>query len=244
MSNIFQAADKADTGKKRAFAGWKSTIRFDSPKLQSQVPIRYGKVDVEPLIDVEGEILKVGPNGQPVESHWKKVHYENGQEITEEQIRKVQKVDDQLVDVVDLPRTQTISISEQRPIEECTLDENDPTVSLGTCIPVEDINKYVAESMNEVWAEDSFGVLRLAEYLEKERLALFFPYCYGRGLKIYTVTGYPFRVEAKLFLLMRMNIGQMILRHPIQVQQGQPQETKRLVLATPRLVRKKAQPTL
>lgn len=240
MSNPFELVKEAatQTPKKREWSGFKAKLRFLSQELTGDLEIRYGKAEVEPLLDVEGQLEKVGPKGLPVKANWEKHFFEGDEEISEDGIRFLQTQEDgSKLEVSPLDRTDTIEIQEGRPLEECTLDGEK---ALGTTVPREDVDKYAPESTYEIWADQSWGLLRLSEYLEKQKLAAFFPFTFGRGFKIYTVTVYPIRFNGDLYLLMVMTAGEKKLKHPIRRAEGVVKEEKKLILVAPKLKAKKA----
>jgi hypothetical protein len=144
---------------------------------------------------------------------WERKVFEGDQEISERDIRYFQKTPEGEVEVEvePLDRTTELEIQEQRSLEETTLDGSK---SLGTTIPIEQREGYVAESTYEMWGDTA--LLRLAEYLEKERLAMIFPFSFGRGFKIYTAVAYPLREDGNLYLIMALNTGRRILKHPLK----------------------------
>lgn len=237
-TNPFELAkqEAAKAPAKRQWAGWKGKLRFNSQELTGNIEFRYGKVATEALLDVEGQLEKVGPKGLPVTSKWEKHFYEGTDEISEDVIRFLQTQEDGTkLEVSPLERTDTIEVQEGRAMEECTIDGD---LGLGTVIPREDVDKYAPESTYEIWGDD-WGLLRLAEYLEKHRLALFFPYTFGRGFKIHEVTVYPIRYNGDLYLVMVMNSGQKRLKHAIKTLEAAPREERKVILVAPKLKARK-----
>jgi hypothetical protein len=57
--------------------------------------------------------------------------------------------------------------------------------------------------------------------------------------KIYTATLYPIRFDGELYLLMVLNTGEKILRHPIKAEKIEEVEKKKIVLTVPKLKTKK-----
>ena len=240
MSNPFELVKQAAAPAKREFAGFKARLLFSSREFTTNIGIRYGKVEVEPLLDVEGQLEKVGPKGQPIRGAWEKHFYEGEEEITENEIRHLQVQEDGTkIEVSPLDRTGVIEVQDARAIEECTVDGEK---SFGTTITREDVNKYATDSVYSIWGDDVWdeaSLLRLAEeVLEKQKLALFFPFTFGRGFKIYTATAVPVRVNGDLYLMLLMNTGEMKLKHALR-RAVEVKEERRVVLVAPRLRAKK-----
>lgn len=198
--------------------------------------MRYAKVDVEPLLDVEGGLEKVGPNGLPVRTTLERHTFEGDQEISDSQAKWMQTQEDGTkMEVQPLERTASVDIREERSLEEVTLDAK---ASYGTTIPRESVSKYATDSVYSMWADEGWA-LRLAEYLEKQKLAALFPFTFGRGFKIYTCTAYPIRMGSKVYLLVHFNTGEILLRHPLDAGPATAEEPqKRVILVAPRLRKK------
>lgn len=215
----------------REFAGWKLPIKVEVEGLIIETEARYKKVDVEPLIDLEGEIEKVGPRGKPVkgsmEWHW--YEGEDKVEISEKDIKYVQKMPDgSVVEVEPLQRVNEVHV-EEKPIEEITIDGQ---TAIGTLVPRHMVENFAPESTYEVWG----NLLRLAEYLEKNNLAIMFPWTFGRGFKITTALMYPVRVGEKVYMVMVLATGIKKFSKPLV---GQTEEIKKPTIAKP-LLKKKA----
>jgi hypothetical protein len=145
IENLLKATpDKSKEG----FKGWKAQFRFTGNGLVLNTEIRYAKAESEPLIDLEGQLEKVGPRGLPVISKWEKHYYEGEQggemvEITENEIRYLQTQEDgSKVEVSPLQRVDTIDVQEGRTIEEVTLDGK---MSYGTTITRENVDRFTPE---------------------------------------------------------------------------------------------------
>ena len=182
------AGEAKPEGRKRA-GGNIAVLRFtnpsSSPPMTLMAEVRHKEIEVEPLLDLESGIQRVGPNGSPIVSHREDHYYELDKEIVKEEIRYIQMIDGRQEVVGKLSMTNTLDILEGRPLEECTLlDESDKVhKALGTTIPREDVSRYAPEAIHAVWPKDdtqAWGIYQLAEYLEKQRIALFFPYTHGK----------------------------------------------------------------
>lgn len=186
------AGEVAKATKKRA-GGNIAVLRFtnpsSSPPLTLMAEVRHKEIEVEPLLDLETGIQRVGPNGQPIVSHREDHYYELNKEIVKEEIKYVQMIDGKQETVAKLSMTNVLDILEGRPFEECTIvDESDEVhKSLGTTIPREDVSRYAPEAIHAMWPKDdsqAWGLYQLAEYLEKQRIALFFPYTHGMDIPL------------------------------------------------------------
>ena len=92
---------------------------------------------------------------------------------------------------------------------------------------------------------DAFALKALVEKLEKEKLALYFPHIFRKGLTIHLAVAYVVRLDGRVYLIMRTFGGSTIWAHPIEaVPSAATVEKKIVVLAKPVLRRKTAQGSL
>ena len=248
MSNIFGIADKeAEQGpKKRQFAGFKVALRFNDPNgISVNTELRYGKMDVEPPFSTEG-IGKVGPHGGKLRysrGEWKT--YEqmpDGKEveISDDEVQYYQEIDGQKTQVAPLDATKTWDILTDRAIEESTLDGQN---SLGTLIPREKIDEFGPDKERGsalYWITgDALSLRALVEKMEKERLALYFPHVFRRGLTVHLTVLYPVRLKNAVYLVARTFGGTTIWNKPLIESTKVAEVEKRVaVLARPVLRRK------
>ena len=247
--NLVESGPQGTEGekKKRASGGNIATLRFTNPSSNPPMTlmtlVRHKEIEVEPLLDLESGIQKVGPNGKPVISRREDHYYEElNKEILKEEIRYVQMIDGKQETVAKLSMTNTIDITEGRPLEECTIVDESEEVhkSLGTTIPIEDVSRYAPEAIHAAWPKDdtqAWSLYKLAEYLEKNRIALFFPYTHGNGFRIHSTTVYPIRFDGQLYLVWSNNKGEMLFKYPLRANEAMETAPERKVamLATPRL---------
>lgn len=212
----------------REFAGWKLPIRVETENLTIDTEARYKKVEVEPILDLEGEIMKVGRKGLPVKTKVEWKYYEGDEEISEKDIRFVQKMPDgSVVEVEPLSRIDSVEIRDM-PMDNVVIDDNK---SYGTFVPRHIIDNFAQESTYEVWG----NLVKLAEYLEKHNLAIMFPFTFGRGFKITTALIYPVRIGNNLHLIMVLSSGVRKLSKPLI---GVVEEVKKPAMSKPILKRK------
>lgn len=189
VANLIKGAGE-QKGKK-PFAGWNVALAINLPGFTATLLGKYAKIEAQPLIDLEAGIQKLGPTGKSVESHWEKHFYEAGVEIQESQIKAMQLNPEtgQMEEVGDLPRTESIDVG-QRQFEDCTLDESNMKNSLGCLIPRDWVEKFEAENTNTMWGKGHFDkpFIQLAEYLETQKCAAFFPYTFGKDISARTVS--------------------------------------------------------
>ena len=225
----------ATAAKQREFAGWKLKLTYRSQAAAVTTDLRYAKVEAEPLIDLESEVKKLNRETlRPVKEKWSKTVVEideSGQErpIDETLIGYFQEIDGQLTEVSKLERTNEVEVNEED--QNCTIEDKK---AYGTTIPISQVLEYVTESTYEVWGEDSTAKM-LAEVLEKEGVALLFPFTFGAGFKIYTATLYPIRIDGNLHLIMNLNTGRRILKHPLTAAAAAVAKKPKPILAKPKL---------
>lgn len=209
---------------------------FLGDKFSGTFDVAFHEADVDRLLELEGQVVKVGPNGHPVETRRPYVNLEDGVEIQSSQVVKKLRYEDGTEDpYADLPKTKTFDIDEKRQISECNLRAEDPTVTYGTVIPREDVEKYAVEKVHEEWEKSPSGYRKLVDYLEQNRLALLYPYCFGRGRNLYTVIAYPVRIESKLYVLKKFCTGQILYKHPIEAPANAAQSTTKVVMPALRI---------
>lgn len=209
--------DKAPEGGKRE-QNHKGKLFYESKQFSGVFDVSFHEAPVEPLLELEGRVVKLGPNGHEIETRRPYVNLEDGVEIKGEEIKKVLRYEDGSEDpFFNLPKTKVFRIVENRPISECTLDAKDPTVSYGTVIPQEEVEKYAVAKVGDEWEDKPAGYHGLAKYLEERGLALLYPYSFGNGRAVYTVLVYPVRIEGKLYVVKKYCTGQIVYRHPLEV---------------------------
>jgi hypothetical protein len=248
--NLVESGPRGTEGqekaKKKVSGGNIATLRFTNPSsnppMTLMTQVRHKEIEVEPLLDLESGIQKVGPNGEQVVSRREDHYYELNKEIVKEEIRYVQMIDGKQEPVAKLSMTNVLDITEGRPFDECTLVDESEEVhkSLGTTIPIEDVSRYAPEAIHAAWPKDdtqAWSLYKLAEYLEKNRIALFFPYSHGNGFKIHSTTVYPIRFDGQLYLVWSNNRGEMLFKYPLRANEAMETAPERKVamLATPRL---------
>jgi len=244
MSNPFDGLKTVDEGQKKEWLGWKLRINLNTSNLITYTEARYKSVEVLPLLDLESNLEKVGPHGHPVKKTWKEEYYEilpSGEAvpIPRNAIKYMQEIDGEKVPVSKLGKTEQVDISEGRAIEECTLTGDFGKNSLGTLITREDVDKYATSSVYTIFSDRQESALKtIADYLEKQRLALFFPFSHGNGFKIYTATAFPVRRNGQLFFLLLLHTGEMVFTKPILASE-KPVEEKVRQLAMPKLATKR-----
>jgi hypothetical protein len=168
-------------------------------------------------------------------------------EISDEDVKYFQEFEGKKVEVQPFDSTKTWDILAPRNLDECTLDG---PVALGTLIPLEKIDEFGPDKdrgSSLYWISgDAFALRALVGKLEKEKLALYFPHIFRKGLTIHLAVAYVVRIEGKVYLIMRTFGGSTIWSHPVsEVAAGAPTiEKKIVVLARPVLRRKATQGTL
>ncbi len=233
-----------DGRKAREFAGFKVRIVYSSPTgFHVESDARYSKADADAVFKVDG-VGKVGPNGFPVRysrGEWKTFEQtpDGEVEITNDQVRYLQTVDGQQVEVDAFDATKTWDIKEDRPVEECTLDG---PVALGTVIPRDRADQFGPDKedgskLYEVWGE---GLLALADKLEREKLALYFPHVFRRGMTIHLSVASVVRFDSTTYFTMRTYAGPVILKKALQQGVTQVQETTRKPMLIKPSIRKRA----
>lgn len=250
MTDIFQEVEKeaaSGQAKKRTFAGFKNQLRFNDGQISTNCEVRYAKLDVEPAFSAEA-VEKLGPHGG-------KIRYSRGEWKTFEQMpdgSEMEISDDEIKyfqsgsEVSPFDATKTWDINPARQIDECTLDG---ATSLGTLIPIENIDTFGPDKdrgSSLYWiAGDAFALKALIEKLEKERLALYFPHVFRKGLTIHLAVAYIVRLDGKVYLAMKTFGGSTIWSHPL-VETGTTTTVgkKIAVLAKPVLRRKQTQGSL
>ena len=230
LENLVSGAPKGRES--REFPGWKLPLKVEVEGLVIETEARYRKVEAEPLIDLEGEIEKIGPRGKPVkgtmEWHWYEGEGEERMEVQEKDVKYVQRMPDgSTVEIEQLQRVNEVELKD-RPMDEITLDGQK---TYGTLIPRHMVENFAPESTYEVWG----NILKLAEYLEKNNLAVVFPWTFGRGFKITTALMYPIRVGDKVHMVMVLATGIRKLSKPLI---GQAEEVKKPLIAKPLLKKK------
>lgn len=245
-SDPFELAKKVT--KQREWAGFKATLRFIDPATGTAIntEVRYGKLDIDPAFSAEG-VEKLGPHGG-------KIRYQRGEwktfeqmpdgsevEISEDDIKYYQSADASgKAEVSPFDATKVWDISEQRSIDECTLNGDK---ALGTLIPREKVDEFGPDKergSSLYWIDgDAVAFRALAEKLEKDRTALYFPLVLRNGLTIHLAAGYLVRIGGNMYMIMRTFGGSVIWSHPL-TEKAEPVavEKKTPVLAKPVLRRK------
>ena len=246
--NPFDMAEKeAEQGpKKRTFAGFKVALRFNDPNgISVNTELRYGKMDVDPPFSTEG-IEKVGPHGGRLRysrGEWKT--YEqmpDGKEveISDEEIQYFQENEGQKTQVAPLDATKTWDILASRPLDESTLDGQS---GLGTLIPREKIDEFGPDKERGsalYWITgDALSLRALVEKLEKERLALYFPHVFRRGLTVHLTVLYPVRLKNAVYLVARTFGGTTIWNKPLIESMKAAEAEKRVAVLARPVLRKK-----
>ena len=248
-SDPFELAKKVT--KKREWAGFKATLRFTDPATGTAIntEVRYGKMDIDPAFSAEG-VEKLGPHGGKIRyqrGEWKTLEKQpdgTEVEISEDDIKYYQNGEDgSKSEVSPFDATKIWEISEQRSIDECAL-ENEK--ALGTLIPREKIDEFGPDKekgSSLYWIDgDSVALRTLADKLEKEKMALYFPHVFRKGLTIHLAAGYLVRIGGGMYMIMRTFGGTVVWTHPLTAtaESITEEEKKVLVIAKPVLRRKKA----
>ena len=236
------------TKKTREFNGFKNRLRYTSPELTVDVEIRYATVDTEAVFKPEG-IRKTGPSGG--ELRWEKGSEEwkvfekqpdgTEKEIKQDEIKYYQEADGQTAEVEPFDSTKTIDIRSDRILDECNLDG---PVSLGSVIPegMEDNfgpDKEKGTKFYEIWAEQSSsGLYTLLEKLEKEKLKLFFPFVFRKGMSVHLCVAKIIRINGDTYMVMKTYAGPTQLKRPIKPSDHASVEPIKPLLAKPALRRK------
>lgn len=244
MTSIENLVSGQPEGRKpREFAGFKLRLVFRSHDVTIDTEARYAKSEPEQVFSAEG-VKKVGPNGHPIKysrGEWRTVEVQpdgSEVEVSDDQIKYLQDVDGQQVEVSPFDATKEWEIREERNQEECTLDG---PKSLGTCIPIEKIHELAPDKergsmLYEVWGE---GLRSLAEKLEREKLALYMPHVFRKGMTIHLAVAHIVRFNGKTYLIMRTFAGPMKLRKAVSESEAAKVEERKPILMKPVLMRKK-----
>ncbi len=245
-NNPFDMAEKeAEQGpKKRTFAGFKVALRFNDPNgISVNTELRYGKMDVDPPFSTEG-IEKLGPHGGRLRysrGEWKTYEVVDGKEveISDDEVQFYQEIDGQKQQVAPLDATKTWDVLASRPLDESTLDGQS---ALGTLIPREKIDEFGPDKdrgSSLYWVSgDALSLRALVEKLEKERLALYFPHVFRRGLTVHLTVLYPVRLNNAVYLVARTFGGTTIWNKPL-VESTKIAETEKKVVVLARPVLRK-----
>jgi len=247
-SDPFELAKKVT--KKREWAGFKATLRFTDPATGTAIntEVRYGKMDIDPAFSAEG-VEKLGPHGGKIRyqrGEWKTLEKQpdgTEVEISEDDIKYYQNGEDgSKSEVSPFDATKIWEISEQRSIDECML-ENEK--ALGTLIPREKIDEFGPDKekgSSLYWIDgDSVALRTLADKLEKEKMALYFPHVFRKGLTIHLAAGYLVRIGGGMYMIMRTFGGTVVWTHPLTATaESITEEEKRVVILAKPVLRRKA----
>lgn len=249
-SNISNLVEKPPQARKpREYAGRKSRLRYNSESLSVDVPIRYAPAISESIFKPEG-IRKTGPNGGDLRwergKEWKVFEIDGvtgkEQEIRADEVKYFQETEEGQIEVEPFDSTQIIDIKDGRALNECNLDG---PVTLGSVIPdnMEDNfgnDKEKGTKIYEIWAEQSStGLWQLLEKLEKEKLKLFFPFVFRKGMSVHLCVAKIVRLNGDVYMLMKTYAGPLVYKHAIKSTEGEAEkEVIKPLLAKPILRRK------
>ena len=142
--------------------------------------------------------------------------------INEDWVQYRQKIDGEEIAVEPFDRTEIIDIDEKRPLDQCGIDENNPKRVLGTVVPEhwEDNlgpDEEKGSKLYEIWTKlPNSALYRLIEKLEKERLKLYFPMVFRKGMTIHLCIAKVIRFNGDAYLVMKTYSGPVKLKRPIK----------------------------
>ncbi len=113
MTSPVELMDKvAPEGKKEV--AHKGKLLFESERFSGSFDVSFHEAPVEPLLELEGRVVKLGPNGHEIETRRPYINLEDGVEIKgDEMIKKILRYDDGSEDAFfNLPKTKVFRISD------------------------------------------------------------------------------------------------------------------------------------
>lgn len=158
------------------------------------------------------EAYKIGqPGGHTVVEGLKEI------EISPDTIKYQQDVDGVTQEVDPFEATKVWDIKEDRPLDQCTLDG---PIALGSVIPREKMDEFGPDkdsgsSLYKVWGDDQ-ALVALAEHLEKERIALYYPHVFRKGLTIHLACATIVRFNNTIYMIMKTFGGPVKLDRPLR----------------------------
>lgn len=231
--------------KAREFAGWKIRIRYATQNgFHIDTEARFAQCDVDPVFQVDS-IRKVGPNGgeiRYVRGEFKTIEKQpdgTEVEIPSDSIKYIQDVDGLPVEVEPFDAVKTWDIQEDRQMDECTIDG---PVALGTAIPLDKAEQFGPDKesgskLYGIWGDDTTALRALAERLEKEKLGLYYPHVFRKGLTIHLAVARPVRFDGTLYLVFKTFAGPVVYTKPL-AGTGKHLEPPKPILAKPVLKKK------
>lgn len=199
--------EKPSTKEGKEHAGWKLQLQVKLQELILDTEVRYKKILGKPLIEIEGEKQRVGPNGRAVRSEQKDAYFELDADgktwvpITEDQMKYIQHLPDGTVmEIEKLHRIEKLVIDD-RNVEEATIDDS---ITYGALVPKFMKSNFVEQDTYQLWG----NVLPLYNYLEKNQYSVLYPWTFGRGFKITTAFLTTLRLgENRMFMPMILHTG-------------------------------------
>ena len=254
LGDLVEGQPNANIRKAREFAGFKGRIRYTGHNFHMETDVRYSKVETDPAFELSG-VTKTGPNKLPIRwdrgGEWRVYEIQpdgSEKEITSDQVRYWQETEPgkEPTEINPLDATKVIDVSDSRPLEECTLDG---PISYGTLVPREKVNEFGpnrddGSKLYKLWGEDVAAysaLLGFSEMLDKERLAVYYPFVFRRGMTVHLVCGWPVRVNGNVYLHFMTFGGAIKLDKPLNVSNVPTKvEERKPILAKPMLKRKAA----
>ena len=232
-----------NTKKPRVYKGNKLQLSYNGDSLSVAMEVRYAKTATDAIFKPD-EMLKCGPNGG--ELRWDRggswgifEKQADGTEvaINNSDIKYYQEVDGQKVEVEPFDSTKSLEILEGRPLDQCTLDGEN---ALGSLMPDNMENNFGPDGekgtkLYEIWSEKGNpGLIRVLEKMEKDKVKLFFPFVFRKGMSIHLCVAKVVRLDSAMYLTMRTYAGPALLTRTIVEGEGVAERTLlKPVLAKP-----------
>jgi hypothetical protein len=204
-------------------------VGYDDTQKIAQAQIRYLQA------------VEVGPNGGPVAANIEGKLYETLPDTTTVDITKDQvKVVD--VEVSPFEATETFDINKERSMDDCGIDPEDSSRVLGTLIKREKVYSFAPDTkkgstLEQLYTDDQ-GLSFLANILERENLAGYFPLVKRAGITTHLATMFPVTKGDRRFMLLQCFAGEAILDKPIDVVKAAEPEVKKPIMMRPTFKKK------
>lgn len=149
IENLVSGAPTPEkTREHKEFPGFKLQLSAKVNNMVIDTEVRYKKIDVKPMFEIEGDLFKVGPNGWPVilgreETKYFEVGPDGTKtEIREGDVKKVQKMSDGTMQIIDnFDRIEEVKIDDTKNLDEIIFEG---PISYGTVVP-----RYTVDRWNQ-----------------------------------------------------------------------------------------------